>query len=976
MARKFPGRAFDSNSSITVTSIVVGGASIQTDSNTGAIALIPKSTNSNPNPIAAVVAPTGGITTVNTTSGVVTANNIGAAAAANTASPVRIDVTTSAPANGQALIWSSSANTFVPGNVAAGNTSSDIPKIIGLIYPSDDTAANTSGGQTVYIRGSNFAANCVVYINGSAVPSVTFISSSNVGFTTPALSANVYPVYVINPGDGATAIHIPGLNVSGVPSWSTTEGSIGTADLLGAWSFNVLATSDSSITYTLAAGSSLPTGITLASNGLISGTLSSPPASDTTYTFSVVATDAENQDATRQFTVTATVSDPYFPYTTLLLHGDGTNNANNNTFIDSSNNNFTITRNGNTSQGTFSPYGNTWSVLFSSNTTYLSLADTANIRLGSGDFTVECFIQTSQTGNTFTSGIAGQYVDAGAAGCYILGVRNNVIWIWDNATSYTGTANVATNTWTHIAWVRSGSSSNNNKVYVNGVLDFQFTNTTNFTGGTAPFRIGSWGSSTSSGFTANTYISNFRIIKNATTYTGTFTPPTSQLTAVSNTAILACQSNRFNDNSTNAFTLTVNGTLLIQRFSPFNLASGYSYSAANTGGSAYIGGNGNYLSFSGNSAFAIANSTTPFTVEMWIYPTASTGVIFSEINTGAGDTIPIAITMSDAITLDNPQGKTIAFGYYNGGWSSAMANAEVTLNAWTHIACVFTGSTTKIYLNGVNSTKASSPTPPTTWGATGANGTTWYIGKRWDSSTNNFTGYISNLRFVNGTAVYTSNFTPPTAPLTAIANTALLNNYTNAGILDNAMINVIETFGDAKISTAQYKYGTSSIYFDGTGDYLNIPSTNLLNFGTGDFTVECWVRHTTIAVDTFYISASGSGGLFFGIGGIAFNNTTIGYGRAGVAWDYYAAHGMSANTWYHVALTRSGTSIRMFVNGTQVGTTQTSSTSYSLATTSTTVGSQGAAYYYNGYIDDLRITKGYARYTSNFTAPTSAFKDR
>jgi hypothetical protein len=305
MARKFPGRAFDPNSSITVTSIVVGGASIQTDSNTGAIALIPKPTDSNPNPVAAVVAPTGGITTVNTTAGVAATNAIGAAAAANTASPVAIDIATSAPANGQALVWNASASKFVPGNVASGG--SDIPKITGLVYPDDDTAANTSGGQTIYITGNNFVSNCKVYINNTLAPSITFVGSSNVGFTTPALSVNTYPLYLVNP-DGGTAVFIPGLDVSSLPTWVTSSEltSFGASATI---TRTLEATSDSTVTYSLAGGSSLPSGLTLASNGVLSGTLTSPPASATTYNFSVVATDEEMQTATRAFSITATVYD-------------------------------------------------------------------------------------------------------------------------------------------------------------------------------------------------------------------------------------------------------------------------------------------------------------------------------------------------------------------------------------------------------------------------------------------------------------------------------------------------------------------------------------------------------------------------------------------------------------------------------------------------------------------------------------------
>jgi hypothetical protein len=87
------------------------------------------------------------------------------------------------------------------------------------------------------------------------------------------------------------------------------------------------------------------------------------------------------------------------------------------------------------------------------------------------------------------------------------------------------------------------------------------------------------------------------------------------------------------------------------------------------------------------------------------------------------------------------------------------------------VACIFTGLTTKIYLNGVDSTKTSSPTPPTSWSVTGVSGDSWFIGRRWDTlPAAYFRGYLSNLRFVNGQSIYNSNFTPSTIPLTTTTN--------------------------------------------------------------------------------------------------------------------------------------------------------------------------------------------------------------
>ena len=245
-------------------------------------------------------------------------------------------------------------NAYTAANTGGG------PKIASIVYPGNDTAANNIGGQTVYLTGSGFYSNSSIYINGNSVPATSFISASNIGFTTPNLTNGIYPIYLVN-YDGATAIKVPGIVISGEPSWNTAAGSLSSSQAVdGAWSYSLSANGDAPITYALAAGSSLPTGVSLNANGVISGTISSPPGVDTTYTFSVIASDAQNQDATRQFSVTVTTGEGVlFANNVLLLHADGTNNGNNHAFVDSSNNNFTITRNGNATQGTFSPFSQT-----------------------------------------------------------------------------------------------------------------------------------------------------------------------------------------------------------------------------------------------------------------------------------------------------------------------------------------------------------------------------------------------------------------------------------------------------------------------------------------------------------------------------------------------------------------------------------------------------------------------------------------
>ena len=178
---------------------------------------------------------------------------------------------------------------------------SSVPTISAISYGGDDTATNPAGGATVTLTGTNFASGAKVLINSTQVSVVTVVSATQITFTAPANSAGSYILYVVNL-DGSTAIAVPGIQYSGVPAWSTAAGTLGTSYETTAVSTTVSATSNSAVTYSLASGT-LPTGVTVNSNGTISGT-SAVVSGSTTYTFTIRATDAELQDTDRSFSLT------------------------------------------------------------------------------------------------------------------------------------------------------------------------------------------------------------------------------------------------------------------------------------------------------------------------------------------------------------------------------------------------------------------------------------------------------------------------------------------------------------------------------------------------------------------------------------------------------------------------------------------------------------------------------------------------
>jgi hypothetical protein len=180
------------------------------------------------------------------------------------------------------------------------------PKVATITYTGDDTAADPAGGQTVTLTGSGFNLGASVLISGVSPNVVTRVSSTVLTFTAPAQSVGNYTLYVINP-DGGTAIFLPGMSYSGTPTWSTSSGSLGITGSGGSTAFTVVATGDAPVTYSVTTGG-LPAGVTLnASTGVISGT-APVLASTTTYNFTVTATDAQNQETPRNFSITVNVN--------------------------------------------------------------------------------------------------------------------------------------------------------------------------------------------------------------------------------------------------------------------------------------------------------------------------------------------------------------------------------------------------------------------------------------------------------------------------------------------------------------------------------------------------------------------------------------------------------------------------------------------------------------------------------------------
>ena len=197
------------------------------------------------------------------------------------------------------------------------------------------------------------------------------------------------------------------------------------------------------------------------------------------------------------------------------------------------------------------------------------------------------------------------------------------------------------------------------------------------------------------------------------------------------------------------------------------------------------------------------------------------------------------------------------------------------------------------------------------------------------------------------------------------------NGATSESDLSNDNRTITFSGSNANISTAQSKFGGSSLYIGGDGSKVEIGADGLN--ATGDFTFECWIYD--MSVDNYPQLAinSSNNGLFLYLG----NGATSGSNKVLRHWNGGSVTNFSTelpqNQWYHFALVRSGSTIKLYIDGTADSTTRSDSGTYLMGQSSTlTLGADGAGNDFRGYINDLRITNGLARYTSNFTPPTSA----
>ena len=179
----------------------------------------------------------------------------------------------------------------------------------------------------------------------------------------------------------------------------------------------------------------------------------------------------------------------------------------------------------------------------------------------------------------------------------------------------------------------------------------------------------------------------------------------------------------------------------------------------------------------------------------------------------------------------------------------------------------------------------------------------------------------------------------------------------------------VTAYGNAQISTAQSKFGGASGLFDGTGDYLTFPYSSDFAVGASNATIDFWIRPAaTINTRTFLFTIAG-------LTMEVYSSTEVDFYDLDASTSYYFTQSFLADTWYHIAIVKNGTTTTIYINGTyksaDIGGTPTGT--WAQNTGGGVIAGTGSAYFYNGYIEEFRFSNGIARWTTNFTPPTSAY---
>jgi hypothetical protein len=808
-----------------------------------------------------------------------------------------------------------------------------------------------SSGQFLKSTGSGgvafdtVAAGAVVYatadllpLSGFAAGDMAYVTATNRFYINNG--SGWYSVSLVNTNPNITSVQDAGSNTT--PFTLATDGTATVITVTAADPEEVPLTYGYSVTTGAASlnGSTVTQGT---GNNTNVFTVTPHASQDATFTLTFTASDGINQaTSANAFSLSFVTVVTDSNHTTLLATATGT--SDNNNITDSSSNSHSITVNGDSYAGTFSPYrSGGYSTYFDGTTnTYLNVSSSSGgAAIGSGDFTISFWVYfTGSLGDGYLldyrplSNATGNHlvIYTQADGTFRYKIAGTDVIVGNTA--------ISTKQWAYFCVARDNGTT---KMYVNGTLQTDtHSGTENLTNGSNRPVIGTGAYSIQPFF--NGYISDLRVVTSLDTTA--YSVPTERVSAVTNTSLLTCHLPYISDGSTNAHTITVNGNVFTKPFSPYDYNE---YDAADHGGSVYFDGTDDRLE---TSAGKIPSGSTNFTVSCWFYSTrSSTDEIGAVFGQGAGSGGRVGIFLYGGTNTP------IKYSVDSGDTDTGVFALR---NVWYFVELQVTSSTAKMFINGVeeSSKSLSGYSAPNTDLTIGNLGSSWSNNLDW-------TGYISDFLVQTGTPSGSS--TVPTSSRSS-SGAELHIKGTDASIIDKSQSSNLKLVGNTTGSTTQVKFAnTKSMYFDGTGDYIDIPADD--SIFSKDYTIEFWMYP---AQDTNLLMpfSKGVGLQFYHQSGniaaaLSWNNSSYSYnGNFG---------SITTNAWSHISLVRdsSANTYKFYINGTLEDTVNSSSNISAGSENWIIGGYRGASYNFEGYIQDLRITKDLARYTANFTPPAA-----
>ena len=614
------------------------------------------------------------------------------------------------------------------------------------------------------------------------------------------------------------------------------------------------------------------------------------------------------------------------------------------------------------------------SALFDGTGDYLQIPSSSDFDITGGDFTAEAWVRAIDNTSIKTifgkrSQNQGWWLVLNSGGPLGTGQVQFVGWNGSTAGVIARSSTIInTNTWYHIALVKDGS---NFKLFVDGALEDTQADPGTLVASPNPLLIGRENTNTDRDW--NGHIDEVRI-SNTARYTTTFTPSTTPFVNDANTLLLLHMDGT--NNSTVFF--DDNGVRAQVGVSAISDAQ-ISTAESKFGGASLLVNRSNNEKLVVNSDGAFAFSENDFTLELYTYITTlstPTMTIFDSRSSSINNVPSVFVNQG-------------VFRYFANSDYRITGTTTVATNTWYHIAVVKNNGVTKLYVNGIQ--EGSDFTDTINYADSGA----IHIGGRFAVTSGTLigiTGHIDEFRISN-TARYTANFTPATQPHVNDDNTLLLLHMdgTDGSTYfedDNGVRNKVgvSAVDDAQISTAQSQFGGASALFDSTGTLLNASRPEFWKLGTEiqDWTIEGRIYLNVNENTTRGLMNSSTFGTSNGWGVILSGGKKIG-------WRGSALGGTSSLTsstdlptfeWAHFSIVRSGTTLTIYLNGTQVA-QQTSYSNQTDVEEILEIGRSGSISNNNWvsqlvtpncFLDEIRISNT-ARYTANFTPATEPFQN-